>query len=398
MKILANTTMLSESSSTWSRDQLCELAEKCSSVNSSSFYIADLEHVLQRICLWNRHMPNVKPIYPLKYNSDSKLMKLLSTEGFGFSVSSKKDIEQLANLKLLSRDVMMTMPCRLNSQLKSASANKIGILTFDSESELSKIAKFHPEAKLLLRISTKDDTEWGDRAHGATSHERRTLFAAAAQLGLNIVGVAFDGVRDGKEYFNVISECRYLFEQGRAYNFPMNIIDIGSVDNCDHDSFLMKTECIQIAIEQFFVHEDICVQAHLDKFIVKNAYSLITQVTSVTKQNQMNIYSINDSIYQSFDLNHNNKFPENISENSHLETNSSRSMIMGSSGDELDLLAKEGFMPQIEVGSLLAWHNMGNILTKTPIIYHQANSAILKRIRTESFSEVQKCQEIEVEC
>ena len=93
----------------------------------------------------------------------------------------------------------------------------------------------------------------------------------------------------------------------------------------------------------------------------------------------MNVYSINDSIYQSFDLNHDNKFPENISGNSHLETNSSRSIIMGSSGDELDLLAKEGFLPQIEVGSLLAWHNMGNILTKTPIIYHQANSAILKR-------------------
>lgn len=405
MKILGDKPILpgSGNQSAKSRGQMTQIVEKLSAETPfSSFYVADLDLVLQRIYLWNRHMPNVKPIFPLKYNADPKLMKLLSMEGFGFGVSSTKEIEKLVHLNLMSDEVIMTSPCRLNSQLKSASANNVELITFDSENELTKIAKFHPRAKLLIRLATKDKAEWGSNAHGANKSDWLNLIATAADLGLELVGVAFDGLRHGKEYFDLLSECNKLFEEAKKYNFSMNRIDIGTVEEDEHETFSAKAESIQIALEHFFPHSNLIVRAYLSKFIAEPAYSLITQVTSAVITPGVNgtrVYSINDGIYESFNLNRKVSLPEKISgKSTEANPSQSRSVIAGSSGDELDLLIKEGFLPQMQVGDILAWYDMGNISTNTPIIYHQATTDILKRIRTKSFSEVHKCQEIEVEC
>lgn len=65
--------------------------------------------------------------------------------------------------------------------------------TFDTLSELYKVAAQHPGFKLVLRIRA-DDTEARvplGLKYGADVADAPTLLEAAQQLGLNVVGVSF---------------------------------------------------------------------------------------------------------------------------------------------------------------------------------------------------------------
>ena len=49
-------------------------------------------------------------------------------------------------------------PVRSIDHLKYSKENGIDLLVFDRESELEKISKNHPDARLLMRIATNDDS------------------------------------------------------------------------------------------------------------------------------------------------------------------------------------------------------------------------------------------------
>ena len=52
--------------------------------------------------------------------------------------------------------IIYANPCKQVSQIKYAANNRVQMMTFDSEVELMKVARAHPKAKLVLRITTDD--------------------------------------------------------------------------------------------------------------------------------------------------------------------------------------------------------------------------------------------------
>lgn len=65
--------------------------------------------------------------------------------------------------------------------------------TFDTSSELVKLARYHPATKVLLRIRADDTSALcclGNK-YGAEPADAAELLAAAARLGIAVVGVSF---------------------------------------------------------------------------------------------------------------------------------------------------------------------------------------------------------------
>ena len=54
-----------------------------------SFYVFDLGHVIELYETWTETLPDVKPFYAVKCNSDLLLLKTLDALGVNFEVVSK---------------------------------------------------------------------------------------------------------------------------------------------------------------------------------------------------------------------------------------------------------------------------------------------------------------------
>lgn len=97
---------------------------------------------------------------------------------------------------------------------------------------LLQIHALYPDAKLVLRIQTRDS---GARCplgskYGALPEEVDGLLAAAAQRNLNVVGVSFhvgSGAADASAYHSAISAAHEVFQAAASAGRPMSLLDIG---------------------------------------------------------------------------------------------------------------------------------------------------------------------------
>lgn len=393
---------------------LCEkILKNNTDLKLCSFYIADLDYVFQRISLWKRHLTNIRPSFPVKYNSDPELLKILAKNNFVFGVRSKKEMESMRSCTLSDNGMHLSTPCTLNSTLKYAAANGIQTLVFDNENELKKIKKIHPTAKVLLRLSTNDGSVWGTDAHGANRSNWLNLIVTCSELGLNLSGVAFDGCHTGKQFFDSISDAHNVFQLAKQHNMTMTTVNIGSIpaEGC----IATLAEEITGAFGHFFTEFPLLdIVADGGKFVAESAYTLVTRVTYITVNDGVPRYVINDGVYNSFGsiLNNQNNNPSKglipdiipaFSPSTEMEPK--LSSICGSSvtdndsfDDSFELIVDDILLPALYKDDVLIWHNMGNIVANNPIIRHQASPHILKCLKTKSLCEARICQEIEVEC
>eukprot|EP01094_Clydonella_sp_ATCC50884_P004482 TRINITY_DN1350_c0_g1_i1.p1 TRINITY_DN1350_c0_g1~~TRINITY_DN1350_c0_g1_i1.p1 ORF type:complete len:328 (+),score=118.80 TRINITY_DN1350_c0_g1_i1:670-1653(+) len=105
-------------------------------------------------------------------------------------------------------------------------------MTFDNKAELEKIAKYFPEAELVVRI--KPPVEKAvmsfSRKFGASTSVAIGLVKRAKALGVRCVGVSFhvgSGCYSIDAYLQTLQEARKVFDAAAALDRPMDLLDIG---------------------------------------------------------------------------------------------------------------------------------------------------------------------------
>ncbi|KAF6719813.1 Ornithine decarboxylase 1 [Oryzias melastigma] len=105
-----------------------------------AFYVCDLGDVLKKHLRWTRGLPRVTPFYAVKCNDSRAVVMTLASLGTGFDCASK-------SLGVHPCRIIYANPCKQVSQMKYASAQGVQMMTFDSEVELMKVARYHDNAK-----------------------------------------------------------------------------------------------------------------------------------------------------------------------------------------------------------------------------------------------------------
>lgn len=127
-------------------------------------YIYDLGNTTRLFKAWRAALPRVQPYYAVKCNPEPALMKLLAALGAGFDCASKAELEVVAALGVPKERVIFAHPCKRPCDLRYARDAGVQVTTFDTESELVKVAATYPGIQLVLRIRC-DDPEvrqgWG---------------------------------------------------------------------------------------------------------------------------------------------------------------------------------------------------------------------------------------------
>ncbi|CCF59369.1 hypothetical protein KAFR_0G03370 [Kazachstania africana CBS 2517] len=344
-------------------DDTCEPGEE------NSFFICDMNELRNLYNNWKSELPRIQPFYAVKCNNDINILRRLASFGVNFDCASKVEIETILSMGVSPERIVYANPCKVSSYIRFAQSRGVNKMTFDNVEELCKIKKFHPDAEVILRITTDDSTAQCrlSTKYGADLESVRTLIAKCKELQLNLVGVSFhvgSGASDFSSLYKAVRDSRFVFDVAvNEFDFPrFKILDVGG--GFQLESFRESSAVLNMALEEFFPEEafkDLKVIAEPGRYFVATTFTLAAHVIAKRKinENESMIY-INDGVYGNmncilFDhqepiprtLYHDNQFHYfDFDSTSSVPTKSHpfKVSIWGPTCDGLDCIAKEYYM------------------------------------------------------
>jgi ornithine decarboxylase len=349
----------------------------CVSTGERAFFIVDLGAIITQYNTWMRIMPNIRPYYAVKCNSDKLIVRLLAQLGCYFDCASSNEIALVLSVIQDPTRIIYANPCKQIEQIKYARGNDVDFMTFDSRQELLKIAIYHPKAKLVLRLQVDDSKSMCkfNCKFGCNIGEVEQLLTIAQVLDLNIAGVSFhvgSGCQDATVYDSAIKDCRAVFDIAETKGFHMDTVDIGGgFPGCDSEniSFEAAAAVINSAIEKYFSDVQCQFIAEPGRFMVASSHTLVINITNKkeaygpNKEKQI-IYYMNDGVYGSFNciyFDHSKPLIQPFNERNEEKTYSS--VIFGPTCDSVDKIAEGVMLPDLAVGEWCYVSNFGAYTT-----------------------------------
>ncbi|XP_050671506.1 ornithine decarboxylase 1-like isoform X1 [Leptidea sinapis] len=341
------------------------------------FYVMDLGVVVDRYQHWKEMMPRVEPFYAVKCNDDRILVRTLAALGAGFDCASKAEIQLVTSIGVKPERIIFANPAKMASHIRYAGAVGAKLMTFDSQTELHKIKKYCPDARLVVRIrcdAAAAQCPLGIKFGCEPLIEAPRLIKLANVLNLNVVGVSFHGGSGANEcavFARGIALANNLFELAERLGAPMSLLDIGGGFSGHTGASLHEVSRVINSALQLFGRSEVRVIAEPGRYFAAAAYTLAACVHS-TRQLSLEsgeedpreahtMYFINDGVYGSFncvlyDHQHVTPEPLDVAEEGQVATPCS---VWGPSCDGLDCVVSAARLPPLALGSWLTFSDMG---------------------------------------
>lgn len=276
----------------------------CLPGDEDPFFVCDLGQVKRLLELWNRRLPRVKPFYAVKCNNDPRLLSLLDEMGTGFDCASKEEIDTVLKMGVSPDRIVFANPCKSNSYIRHSNEVKVDLTTFDNAEELRKMAKFHPNSRLLLRIATDDESaqcRLSTKFGAVPGEETRYLLKLAASLKLDVAGVAFhigSGASDFTSIVKAVKDAKFVFGQASELGYDCDILDVGG--GFDLDSFHESSGILSKSLECVFPegeNPNLHLIAEPGRFFSASAFTLATHVIAKRHAKGSAMIYLNDGLY-----------------------------------------------------------------------------------------------------
>lgn len=233
--------------------------DECAANGENAFFVADLAEVYRQHLRWMRELPRVVPFYAVKCNPDPYILRLLASLGTGFDCASNGEIQSVLEMGVHPDRIIYANPCKAASFVRSAAKQGVALTTFDNLDELDKIKRFHPRAKLVVRILTDDSKSVCQLGlkFGAPLQVVPRLLRRARELDLSVVGVSFhvgSGCYDANSFRDAVERARTAFAMGATEGFTFDLLDVGG--GYAHDNFETIAKVLRRALEDFFPDSD----------------------------------------------------------------------------------------------------------------------------------------------
>ncbi|CAO1347328.1 unnamed protein product [Diamesa serratosioi] len=332
-----------------------------------SFFVFDVSDVIKKFVLWYELMPRIKPFFAFKSNNNPILVSTLATLGTGFDCASRGEFEKVLALSVSPENIVFAQTVKPVSHINFAKDAKIPLMTFDNIEELSKVKKHFPGAQLLLRLrfdpKSSNTIGFGEKFGCLPGEDAQLLMRKAKELDLNIKGIAFHigvGCLEYDIFEKAIRDSADMFKYGKNLGFNMDLLDIGGgFPGKEIETIIGVSKVINKALDKYFPDLSIKVISEPGSFFSEKCFTLATNVHSKNVKIDVNgekvyHYYITDGIYQSFVLNALHGVPNEIKTLKKYEGNTlKKSIIWGRACDPHDIVAKDVFLPEMEIGDWL---------------------------------------------
>ncbi|PLW22391.1 hypothetical protein PCASD_18608 [Puccinia coronata f. sp. avenae] len=300
---------------------------KCEENGENAFYVCDLAYVYRQYIRWQDTLGGrVEPFFAVKCNPDNVVLQLLAQLGIGFDCASHAEIEMVLKLGVHSNRIIYANPCKAGSFVRHAHSKGVQMMTFDNQDELEKVAKFHPSARMVLRILTDDSgslCRLGEK-FGTPLDNVRPLLERAKELEVTVIGVAFhvgSGCSNPQLYTDAVARAKWTFDVAQELGFSFDFLDVGG--GFGDDNFDLLAEGLLAGLDKFFpLSCGVRVIAEPGRYFVTRAFELATNVIARRKaptppppalkadgspeslttkdDSPVTMYYINDGVYGAF--------------------------------------------------------------------------------------------------
>lgn len=275
---------------------------------ADSFHVVDVAVLVDRLMLWNKHMPMVTPFYAVKANSDPIIVKVLAALGLGFDCASKGEIDQVLHEDVDAARIIFANPRKPESTITFAQANKVKMMTFDSFDELHKMVEWAQDGQFVLRIKTDDahsSNPLGAK-FGASLDLACKLLDYAFSHEINIIGISF---HVGSNCTHVDSYAKALYDSAFLFNYCKNkwhkkltLLDLGGGwPGNDDESFIRIAKTVSDLIANLF-EPDIQVIAEPGRYFSAKTTAIATKIIgkSFDEERQQRFYYLSQGAYGFF--------------------------------------------------------------------------------------------------
>jgi len=343
-----------------------------------AFYFIDLGAVLRKYQQWVQQLPRVKPFYAIKCNPNPAVIKTLANMGANFDCASKAEIQSILGAGISPSRIIYANPTKMKNHIVYAKSCGVDLMTFDNTFELEKIAECFPNCRLLLRIITDDSNSVCkfSTKFGAPLTQTRNILAKAKELNLNVTGVSFhvgSGCMSTQSFVAAIESAHRVFKQAEELGFNFTMLDLGGGwPGTDDDGIKFDdiATSIRPVLDSYFGPE-IDIIAEPGRYFVAASHTLAVNVFAKRQMEDSNedgkkrfLYYINDGVYQSFNcIFFDHAAPKPLVFVPGDRTETFRCTIFGPTCDSMDCIAKDIYLPELEVGEWLYFKNMGAYTT-----------------------------------
>ena len=285
------------------QDAVTSLAERY----GTPLLVLSLEQVEKNYDILREHIPQLKIHYAMKANPDLHILDLLINKGACFDVASDGEIRTLSQLGVSGDRMIYANPIKLDAGFRACNDAGVYRMTYDSESEIRKIAEHCPGATVLLRLRIDNAKAHVDlnKKFGCPREKALDLMLKAKEAGLDVAGIAFhvgSQTVSADPYFHAMDITRELMAEARARGLSMRVLDIGGgfpiPETGVHYNLTALLDQVAARLREDF--SDLEIWAEPGRYMCGTAVNLITRVIGENERNGQNWYFLDDGIYGTF--------------------------------------------------------------------------------------------------
>ncbi|NXT21883.1 AZIN2 inhibitor, partial [Syrrhaptes paradoxus] len=264
------------------------LAELCQASDQQAFFVADLGDVVKKHLRFLKALPRVKPYFPVKCNGSEGVIRLLAELGAGFACTSKAEIARVQSIGVPADKIFYSSPCKQVAHIRYAADHGVQLMTFDNEVELSKVARNHPGARMLLGVAADSSpSAHPSMTFGTVLKSCRHLLETAKEQAVEVVGISFQlgsGGLEPQALAQAVAAAQLAFEMGTELGHRMHLLDIGGGFPGTEDArarFQEIAAAINSALDLYF--PDGCgveIVARPGRYYVTSAFTLAASITA----------------------------------------------------------------------------------------------------------------------
>ncbi|MEO0067791.1 MAG: type III PLP-dependent enzyme [candidate division WOR-3 bacterium] len=322
--------------------------------------------LLAQLARFRKLLPRVEPFYAVKANPNPEVIKTLVQEGCGFDVASEPEIEWVLAAGASPEKVIFANTIKRTSAIQYACRNQVNLMTFDSEYELNKIARYAPGAKVLVRIKVPNVGSVVELSlkFGAEPADALSLLLKAQKLGLEPVGVSFhvgSQCTHGNNYLDALELTKMIITEGRTKGLNLTIVDIGGGFpirhfDTDEDWFAQMAPALNMELSRLF-KDDVRIIAEPGRAVVGPAGFLLLSVIGKSIRNNKHWYYLDDGVYGGLS---GTVFDHCKYQFQALKKGPTQlTTLAGPTCDSLDIISTAEELPELELGDLVYAKNIG---------------------------------------
>jgi len=334
--------------------------------NGTPLFVISKAKLRAQVERFRKNLPRVTPYYAVKANPHIDIVRTFAEMGIGFDVASKNEIESVFSCGVTADRMIFANTTKRPGDLKYVVQKDVTLMTFDSEYELHKLAKYAPGARVLVRIKVPNvgSTVELSIKFGVDPADAIPLLIKAYKLGLKPVGLSFHvGSQCTKveNYIEAFEMASIIMRDARLKQIPFEILDIGGgfpIKHFDWEEELFEPMAAVINKELDRLFDDsIKIIAEPGRFLAGPSSMLIMSVVGKSIRMNKHWYYLDDGVYGCLSgiIYDHCKYQYKALKKGQTQI----STIAGPTCDSLDVISYTEDLPELEVGDIVIVENIG---------------------------------------